>query len=111
MSKVAVTKEKLDAIGDALREKREESIQYGLDEMPQVIRDIKSGGDDSFISGVNMPSEFRYEGEVIKEYLYYKTSNSTVKSIDLPNVKDIGQFAFWINVQFNEHATIRINMP
>ena len=42
--KVAITKQKIVAIGDALREKRGETNEYPLDDMPQAILDIKSGG-------------------------------------------------------------------
>lgn len=50
MSKVVVTKEKLVAIGDALRDKTEATEAYSLDEMPEVIQGIKSGGADFTIS-------------------------------------------------------------
>jgi surface protein len=43
MSKVVVTKEKLVAIGDALRDKTEATEAYSLDEMPEVIQGIETG--------------------------------------------------------------------
>lgn len=63
--KVVITKKKLDAIGDALREKREESIQYPLDDMPQAIRDIQGGGGDFTISDA---SYLFYGGARINNY-------------------------------------------
>lgn len=50
MSKVVVTKEKLVAIGDALRDKTEATEAYSLDEMPEVIQGIETGGADFTIS-------------------------------------------------------------
>lgn len=44
MSKVVVTKEKLTAVADALRDKTEATEAYSLDEMPEVIQGIETGG-------------------------------------------------------------------
>ena len=51
--RIMVTKVKIDRIGDALRERRHEDTQYTLDEMPEAIRSIPSGG--TWYSGPVVP--------------------------------------------------------
>ena len=46
MSKVVVTKEKLDAIGESIRAKTGSTDKYTLDEMPTAIGSISGGGSD-----------------------------------------------------------------
>lgn len=43
--KIMVTEAKLTRIGDAIREKLDETTQYTLDEMPNAIRRIPSDYD------------------------------------------------------------------
>ena len=45
MSKVIVSKEKLIAIADAIREKTDTTDTYELDDMPDLIRNTSGGGD------------------------------------------------------------------
>jgi len=49
MSKVIVSKEKLIAIADAIREKTDTTDTYELDDMPDLIRSISGGGGDGGI--------------------------------------------------------------
>lgn len=42
-NKVIVTKSKLDAIGDSIRDKLNEENKYTLDEMPTAIESIEGG--------------------------------------------------------------------
>jgi len=54
-NQIRVSLNKLNNIGDALREKRSEASQYTLDEMPEAIRNIPSGGGggDGYIHIIN----------------------------------------------------------
>jgi hypothetical protein len=76
MSKVVVTKEKLVAIGDALRDKTETTEAYSLDEMPEVIQGIEAGGGADFeITNVN--------------YLFYYGARLELYNQLVPLFKDI----------------------
>ena len=105
MSKVAITKEKLTAVADAIREKAGTTEELTLDEMPTKIAEIETGGGDvdCWISGVGQPTEFSYDGEEIKPYLYYGVS---LNSIDLPNAKEIGNYAFYFSSGYLNHLNI-----
>lgn len=66
MSKVVVTKEKLVAIGDALRDKTEATEAYSLDEMPEVIQGIETGGGADFT--INDASYLFYSRARLSQY-------------------------------------------
>lgn len=80
MSKVAVSKEKIVAVADAIREKTETSDGLGLDAMPQAIRDIKSGGADFTIDDAS--------------YLFYGGARLDQKDNLMPLLKDIKSTAY-----------------
>lgn len=48
-SKVIVTKNKLNAIGDAIREKTGTEDKYFLNDMPDLIRNISGGGGGNIV--------------------------------------------------------------
>ena len=91
MSKVVVTKEKLTAIGDAIREKTETSEGLGLDTMPQAIRNIKGGADftindASYLFTNNARSEIKDELiSLLKDVtdMNHMYCNSGITEIDL----------------------------
>ena len=77
MSKVVVTKEKLVAIGDALRDKTEATEAYSLDEMPEVIQGIETGGGADFT--INDAS-----------YLFYNGARFEYKDVFMNALTDMG---------------------
>lgn len=67
MSKVVVTKEKLVAIGDAIRSKTETTAEYSLDDMPEVIQGIETGGNGEELA-ISDASYLFYSGARVSNY-------------------------------------------
>ena len=95
--------DKLTAIGNAIRAKTGGSDLLTLDEMPQEIQSIQTGGSggdtssekyDDIVIG-NQPLIEKYEtkssGE-IRDYAFYNCGN--LKEINLPNITTIGYASF-----------------
>lgn len=79
MSKVAISKEKIVAVADAIREKAETTEEMGLDAMPQAIRDIKGGADFT----INNAS-----------YLFHSGARLELKDILMSLLKDVTSTAY-----------------
>lgn len=94
MSKVAITKEKITAVADAIREKAGTTEELTLDEMPTKIAGIETGGGEfeCFVNGSGIPKNFSYDGTKIKDHLYY---DEYLNSLNIPNVTTIGYYAFY----------------
>ena len=94
--------DKLTAIGDAIRSKTGGSDLLTLDEMPQEIQSIQTGGgsteewDDIVIASENnvapIKSYSTSRTEGIRAYAFY--SCLLLESIDCPNTVEIGNNAF-----------------
>ena len=96
MSRVIVTREKLVAVADAVREKTETSDALTLDEMPSAISGIKTGGDiKAFVKSLCEKTLTECDNEAITkvgDYAFYDIRTLTV--LNIPNVESIGASAF-----------------
>lgn len=96
MTRVIVTREKLVAVAEAVREKTETSDALTLDEMPSAISGIKTGGDiKAFIKSLCEKTLIECDNEAITkvgDYAFYYISTLTV--LNIPNVESIGTCAF-----------------
>lgn len=102
--KVAITKSKIVAVGDAIREKARTTEEYGLDEMPQAIRDIQGGGSDFTIddssylfAGTARMENFDNIMKLLKDvtktdhmfYYNYVRESIDLSDLDTSNVTDM----------------------
>ena len=96
--------EKLTAIGDAIRSKTGGSDLLTLDEMPQEIQSIQTGGgtseewDDIVLTDEsNKPTITAYstsntDKTYIRQYAFYNCGN--LQNVNAPNIEEIGTQAF-----------------
>lgn len=80
-------------IADAIRGKNGSSDTYTPSEMPAAITAIPSGGGDS-LYGVYTDDSYEYENLTATSIPTYMCYNSKVKSLNLPEVLTIGNYAF-----------------
>lgn len=93
MSKVAISKEKIVAVADAIREKAGTTDEMTLDAMPTAISEIQSGGADFTISDAS--------------YLFYKGARLELLEVLAPLLKDITNTANMFG--YNDMSTINLN--
>lgn len=79
-------------IANAIREKNGLTDTYTVSEMGNAIREIQSGGGDidALIDG--SLTEIESNVTSVRDYAFYRSNN--LKSVELPNVTSIGNFAF-----------------
>lgn len=88
MSKVRITEQYLEDIGDAIREKTEEEKTYAPAEMADAVRNISAGGGDDLSQYAKLNAANTFTG--------YNTFNGTVKFSDTVRISD-GVGVVWDN--------------
>lgn len=99
--------EKLTAIGDAIRSKTGGSDLLTLDEMPQEIQSIQTGGgedpDTSLADSILDGTITSYSSDnltKIKEYGFYRITS--LQSVNCPNVNSLGDSTFFSCSNLNQ---------
>ena len=105
MPSVWIHKEEFDDIGDAIREKLGTETQYTIEQMAPAIDSIISHSDEGVNDYFNksLTSYTNNRISAVRSYAFYKHTSLT--SINLPNVINIGENAF------SQCSLTSINLP
>lgn len=107
MSKVIITKEKLDAIGDEIRFELSEQDTYHIDDMPSKIHEIaQSGGGGANIQSLSVTTNGTYTATGVVDG-YSPVSVSVQPDLETLSVTENGTY---VSTQHDGYSTVTVDV-